>query len=297
MQDVGRGLRAVAWERTAGQVVQAVLTIARPARAAVARALVHAARGWSRWPRRPSASSSSAGRGAGGGRSRWARVRNAVAADIRAGLLRRKALPAVVLASAVVVLGHAVTFLVAARTAGVTAPALAAAAAGAARDAGHGAAERRRLGAARGGDRVGVRRGRPRCGSSAPRPPSPTASWCSPPACQGRSCSSQGGSPGGGRRRRRARADRRAAERSRGCVTARTPSSPAACRSTATSATAPRGCSCPTRRTSTASTPSAPPATRSSSGRRPFGSTTPGSSCARRLVATSGPRGASRRRR
>jgi hypothetical protein len=49
-------------------------------------------------------------------------VRNAVAADIRAGLLHRKALPAVAVASAVVVLGHAVTFLVAARTAGVAAP-------------------------------------------------------------------------------------------------------------------------------------------------------------------------------
>jgi len=45
-----------------------------------------------------------------------------MAADIRAGLLHRKALPAIVLASAVVVLGHAVTFLVAARTAGVSAP-------------------------------------------------------------------------------------------------------------------------------------------------------------------------------
>jgi hypothetical protein len=49
-------------------------------------------------------------------------VRNAVAADVRAGLLQRKALPVVALASAVVVLGHAATFLVAARTAGVTAP-------------------------------------------------------------------------------------------------------------------------------------------------------------------------------
>ncbi|MGH2839654.1 MAG: lysylphosphatidylglycerol synthase transmembrane domain-containing protein, partial [Solirubrobacteraceae bacterium] len=36
--------------------------------------------------------------------------------------LHGRALPAIVLASALVVLGHAVTFLVAARTAGVTAP-------------------------------------------------------------------------------------------------------------------------------------------------------------------------------
>jgi len=44
-----------------------------------------------------------------------------VAADIRAGLLHKKALPAIVLASTVVVLGHAVTFLVAARATGVSA--------------------------------------------------------------------------------------------------------------------------------------------------------------------------------
>ncbi len=120
VRDVGRALRAVAWERAAGQLVQAVLTIVvllvlpSPVRsfmplvvvilAATAIGVVLVDRSQ-----------------AGGGRSRWARVRNAVAADIRAGLLHRKALPAVALASAVVVLGHAVTFLVAARTAGVTA--------------------------------------------------------------------------------------------------------------------------------------------------------------------------------
>jgi hypothetical protein len=122
VQDVGRALRVVVWERFAGQFVQAVLTILvllvlpSPVRShmplvvvtlaatAVGVVLVDRAR-------------------AGGGRSRLARARNAVAADIRAGLLRRKALPAVAFASAVVVLGHALTFLVAARTAGVTAPA------------------------------------------------------------------------------------------------------------------------------------------------------------------------------
>jgi uncharacterized membrane protein YbhN (UPF0104 family) len=45
-----------------------------------------------------------------------------VVADIRGGLLHRNALPAVALASTVAVLGYAVTFLIAARTAGVTAP-------------------------------------------------------------------------------------------------------------------------------------------------------------------------------
>ena len=46
-----------------------------------------------------------------------------MAGDVRDGLLARRAWPAIALASAVVVLGHAVTFLIAARTAGATAPA------------------------------------------------------------------------------------------------------------------------------------------------------------------------------
>jgi len=53
------------------------------------------------------------------GRSRWARLRGAVARDLRDGL---RAWPAVALASALVVAGHAVTFLIAARSAGATAP-------------------------------------------------------------------------------------------------------------------------------------------------------------------------------
>jgi hypothetical protein len=57
----------------------------------------------------------------GNGGSRWLRVRNAVVSDIRNGMLRRSALPAVLLASVVVALGHATTFLIAARTAGATA--------------------------------------------------------------------------------------------------------------------------------------------------------------------------------
>ncbi len=58
----------------------------------------------------------------GGADSRWMRLRNAVVADLRNGVLRRRALPAIVLASTVAVLGYALMFLVAARTAGVTAP-------------------------------------------------------------------------------------------------------------------------------------------------------------------------------
>jgi hypothetical protein len=58
----------------------------------------------------------------GGSRSRWARVRSAAAGDIRDGLLARGAWLPIALASALVVVGHVVTFLIAARTAGTTAP-------------------------------------------------------------------------------------------------------------------------------------------------------------------------------
>jgi glycosyltransferase 2 family protein len=121
VQNVGRGLRAVVWERTAGQVVQIVLTVG------ILLALPSPVRSW--MPLVAAALVAAAlivlvadRLHAGSGRSRAARVRNAVAADVRAAVLHRRALPAVVLASTVVVLAHAVTFFVAARTAGVTAP-------------------------------------------------------------------------------------------------------------------------------------------------------------------------------
>ncbi len=118
--DVGRGLRAVAWERAAGQVVQALLTLAillalpSPVRsvvvpvaaAVVAAAVVLVVLVEGVHPR---------------GRSWWARLRRGVARDVRAGLLARRALPVVVLTSAVVVLGHAAAFLIAAHTAGAAA--------------------------------------------------------------------------------------------------------------------------------------------------------------------------------
>jgi glycosyltransferase 2 family protein len=120
MSDVGRGLRAVAWERSAGQVVQVVLTVAvllvipSPVQAVVpfvALALVAAA-----------AVVAVAARVRPAGRSRWARLRGAVARDLRDALLARRAWPAIALASALVLAGHAATFLIAARTAGATAP-------------------------------------------------------------------------------------------------------------------------------------------------------------------------------
>ena len=121
VDDVGRAMRAVVWERTAGQVVQVVLTICvllvlwSPVRSSmplVAVALLAAGAVV------VLAVSVQPGRGG----SRWERARNAVVADVRGGLLHRRALPAVALASAGAVLGYAVMFLIAARTTGVTAP-------------------------------------------------------------------------------------------------------------------------------------------------------------------------------
>ncbi len=119
--DVGLAMRAVVWERTAGQLVQVALTVAvlflapSPLRSSmpfVAAGLAAAAvvlflvlRGDRK-----------------GGRSRWRRARTTVRSDIRGGLLHRRALPAVVALSVIAVLGHALTFLVAARAVGVTAP-------------------------------------------------------------------------------------------------------------------------------------------------------------------------------
>jgi glycosyltransferase 2 family protein len=111
-RDVGRGLRAVAWERSAGQVVQVVLTVGvllvvpSPVRGSmplIVLAVLAAAAVVVLVGRAP----------------RW---RAAVARELRHGLLTRRAWPAIALASALVVAGHAVTFLIAARTAGATAP-------------------------------------------------------------------------------------------------------------------------------------------------------------------------------
>ena len=125
--DVGRGLRAVAWERSAGQVVQAVLTVAvllvvpspvRPGMPFVAMGLLVAAGGIALAARvRPAV-----GRAGGVGGSRISRLRRTAARDVRDGLLAGWAWPAIALASALVVAGHAATFLIAARTAGTTAP-------------------------------------------------------------------------------------------------------------------------------------------------------------------------------
>jgi uncharacterized membrane protein YbhN (UPF0104 family) len=118
--DVGRGLRAVAWERTAGQAVQAALAIV------VLLALPSPVRRWM-----PIVLAGAAGCLAIGvlvgrslpttGASRWARTMRAAGADLRGGLLAPRAWPAVLVASTLVVIGHTATFLIAARTAGATA--------------------------------------------------------------------------------------------------------------------------------------------------------------------------------
>ena len=121
VREYGTALRAVAWERTAGQVVQAVVTVAvllalpspiRPSAPLLVVTLVTTVIVVVLVGRvRP-----------GDGRSRWARVRRAIVGDVRTALLARRAWPAIALASALVVLGHAITFVIAARTAGATAP-------------------------------------------------------------------------------------------------------------------------------------------------------------------------------
>lgn len=119
VRDVGLALRAVAWERTAGQVVQATLTVAvllalpSPVRSSIPLVVVALVA--------TVIAVVLVGRARPGGRSRWARVRSAIAGDVRDALLARRAWPAIALASALVVIGHAVTFLIAARTAGTTA--------------------------------------------------------------------------------------------------------------------------------------------------------------------------------
>jgi uncharacterized membrane protein YbhN (UPF0104 family) len=119
--DVGRGLRAVGWERLWGQAIQAVvtvvvlLTLPSPVRPVLPYVLAGAA--------------GVAGcavlvvrRAARRGRPRLARAARAVSADLRSGLLAPDVWPQLTLASMLVVAGHTATFVIAARAAGCTAP-------------------------------------------------------------------------------------------------------------------------------------------------------------------------------
>jgi uncharacterized membrane protein YbhN (UPF0104 family) len=119
--DVALGVRAVAWERLCGQVIQAVvtavvlLTLPSPVRPALPYVLAGVAgvAGCAALVLR------AAGRR---DRSRLTRVARAVAADLRFCLLARRVWPQLTLASVLTILGHTVTFVIAARVAGCTAP-------------------------------------------------------------------------------------------------------------------------------------------------------------------------------
>jgi len=117
--DVSRSLRAVAAERVAGQVVQVVvativlLVLPSPVQSfmpLVAPALLVGVIGLVIVAHELPCGDS----------SRWARFVRTAVADLRSGLLARRSWPGVVLASVLVVAGHAATFLIAARTAGAT---------------------------------------------------------------------------------------------------------------------------------------------------------------------------------
>lgn len=119
--DLGRGLRAVAWERMAGQAVQVVVAVlvlgffgspvhaAMPAVLVVVAVFVIAA----------VLAIQATQREASG---RWARGVRMVVADVRDAAAARDRWPGITGMSLIVVAGHAATFVIAARAAGVNAP-------------------------------------------------------------------------------------------------------------------------------------------------------------------------------
>jgi len=119
--DVAQGVRAVAWERLCGQVIQAVvtavvlLTLPSPVRPALPYVLAGIAGV-------VGCVVLVVGGAARRSRSRPARAARAVAADLRRGLLVPGVWPQLTLASLLVVAGHTATFVIAARVAGCTAP-------------------------------------------------------------------------------------------------------------------------------------------------------------------------------
>jgi uncharacterized membrane protein YbhN (UPF0104 family) len=119
--DVSRGLRAVGWERSAGQAVQLALALVviwifpspvpRPVTAAFGGCLILGV-----------TAAAACARGLPSrGSSRSTRLARAVVRDLCAGLLARRAWPGIALASTIVVSAHAATFLLAANVAGVDA--------------------------------------------------------------------------------------------------------------------------------------------------------------------------------
>ena len=116
--ELGLGLRAVAWERAAGQLVQVAVTLAvllvlpSPVPSLVPLVLVLVVvvvAGGCTAVLRPRA-----------GTAVWRRALAAASADLRDGILARHALLGVLVTSVLAVAGYAAIFLVAARTAGST---------------------------------------------------------------------------------------------------------------------------------------------------------------------------------
>jgi glycosyltransferase 2 family protein len=125
--DLGRGLRAVFWERTAGQVVQIVVTVAllamfvSPVRGValailVVGVLVALVAGTVL--RRGGMRRAILSRG----RSRWERARQTISSDVRDGVAAPQIWPGVLGCSIAAQAGHVVTFLIAARATGATLP-------------------------------------------------------------------------------------------------------------------------------------------------------------------------------
>jgi uncharacterized membrane protein YbhN (UPF0104 family) len=122
--DVARGLRAVAWERLCGQVIQAavtavvLLTLPSPVRPALPQVLA----GLAGLAGAAGCAALVVRRAARRGRSPLTRAARAVSADLRRGLLAPGVWPQLTAASVLVVAGHTATFVIAARVAGCTAP-------------------------------------------------------------------------------------------------------------------------------------------------------------------------------
>lgn len=145
--DVGRGVRAVVLERTAGQLVVVTVSllvlatnpmvlragldlvsaappavvVVTPLAVALTVAVAIGARAATR-PRRGAGAGAGAADGASDGAARWTRALRTAGSDVRRGLLTRGNWPWIALSSVLVLAGHLATFIVAARTAGASAP-------------------------------------------------------------------------------------------------------------------------------------------------------------------------------
>jgi uncharacterized membrane protein YbhN (UPF0104 family) len=119
--DVVRGVRAVAWERLCGQVIQAVVTVVvlLTMPSPVRPALPHILAGVTGVAGCAVLVMCCAARR---GRSRLPRAARALADDLRGGLLAPDVWPRLMLASVLVVAGHTATFVIAAQVAGSAAP-------------------------------------------------------------------------------------------------------------------------------------------------------------------------------